>query len=113
MMSSYTFTIHLYFIIQPYSAVDVHTSPYIRRSILSTGLYHLHQDGISAAPAVRALGAGGPAQMALKAAKLEGRVEVIDFEETSEHFAPGFMVAVDYEVRSEGFRSTSEVCAVG
>ena len=48
--------------------------------------------------------------MALKAAKLEGRVEVIDFEETSEHFAPGFMVAVDYEVRSEGFRSTSCVC---
>lgn len=58
-------------------------------------------DGLSVAPAVRAYGGGSarsPAEMALAAAKVDGRVTVLDFEETSEHFVPGFMVAVDHEL---------------
>lgn len=58
-------------------------------------------DGLSVAPAIRAYGGGqsrSPAEMALAAAKVEGRVTVLDFEETSEHFVPGFMVAVDHEL---------------
>ena len=42
------------------------------------------KDGLSVAPAVRAYGgsgaARGPAEMALLAAKLEGRVTVLDFD---------------------------------
>ncbi|CAJ1400785.1 unnamed protein product [Effrenium voratum] len=58
-------------------------------------------DGL-VAPAVRAYGAhsagGDAAQIALAAAKVEGRVDVLAFESTSEHFVPGYMVAVDQEL---------------
>jgi len=58
-------------------------------------------DGLSVAPAIRAYGGNqtrSPAEMALAAARVDGRVTVLDFEETSEHFVPGFMVAVDHEL---------------
>lgn len=59
-------------------------------------------DGFSLAPAMRARETAPDATQAersLASANLQGRVTVLSFEEnSSEHFVPGYMVAVDHEV---------------
>lgn len=60
-------------------------------------------EGISVAAISRARAAreagGSPGDVALACAGIEGRVDILKFEErTSEIFAPGYLVAVDHEV---------------
>merc|ERR1712232_1414279 len=55
---------------------------------------------------------GGPGDCALACAGLEGRIEVMAFEErTNQLYAPGYLVAVDYETSSVviALRGTSSV----
>jgi len=101
------------------AALPHHCERWMRYAAATFGAEWLEGFSVSAAARARAasLQGRGPGDVALACAGVEGRVEVIAFQQsTNGLFAPGYMVAVDYEhhcvvVSLRGTTSISDILA--